>query len=147
MSTIHAKPQRPCVIWDVRSVADDADIFPGYDVTLMVICCCRFELPSWSQPLDCPRKNHPEGGYAYSQHTNTNLYGFTYQKTGIFTQKLVWHACMQDCSLPSRLNWILPSSGILRSVRCFETDVSGVPIGSIFRVKIAWHLDSWRWGW
>ena len=29
--------------------------------------------------------------------------------------------------------WIIPSSGILRWVRWFETDVSGLPIGPIFK--------------
>jgi hypothetical protein len=33
---------------------------------------------------------------------------------------------------PPHLNWILQSSGLLRGVRAFETDVSGLPIGPIF---------------
>jgi hypothetical protein len=31
---------------------------------------------------------------------------------------------------------ILPSSGLLRSVRCFDTDVSGLPIGPILKKPI-----------
>jgi hypothetical protein len=30
------------------------------------------------------------------------------------------------------LSLTLPSSGLLRGVKCFETDVSGLPIGPIF---------------
>ena len=32
--------------------------------------------------------------------------------------------------------WILPSSGLLHGVRWFETDVSGLRIGPIFKVKL-----------
>ena len=35
--------------------------------------------------------------------------------------------------LPPRLNWILPSSVLLRGVKCCKTDVSGLPIGPIFK--------------
>jgi hypothetical protein len=31
--------------------------------------------------------------------------------------------------------WIFPSSGLLRGVRWFETDVLGLPIGSIFKIQ------------
>jgi hypothetical protein len=38
-----------------------------------------------------------------------------------------------DLRLPPRLNWILPSSGLLRGVSWSETDVSRLPIGPIFK--------------
>jgi hypothetical protein len=38
----------------------------------------------------------------------------------------------QDRRLPPRLNWILPSSGLIRGVRWFETDVSVLPIDRIY---------------
>jgi hypothetical protein len=40
---------------------------------------------------------------------------------------------MPHCRLPPRLNLILPSSGLLRSVRWFETDVSGLPTEPTFK--------------
>jgi hypothetical protein len=38
--------------------------------------------------------------------------------------------------------WILPSSGLLRGVRCFEADVLGLPTGPIFKGQAwtAWTL-------
>ena len=44
-----------------------------------------------------------------------------------------------DRRLPLRLNWILPSSGLLRSVGWFRTDVSGLSVPSS-RVS-----DTWPW--
>jgi hypothetical protein len=38
-----------------------------------------------------------------------------------------------DRRLPPRLNWILPSSGLIRGVRWFETDVSGLPVSSVLK--------------
>jgi hypothetical protein len=45
------------------------------------------------------------------------------------------HNCVThpDRRLPPWLKWILPSSGLLRGVRWFETDVSGPPISTILR--------------
>jgi hypothetical protein len=41
---------------------------------------------------------------------------------------------VSEChKLPPRLNWIIPSSGLLLVVRWFGTDVSGLPIGPIFK--------------
>ena len=40
---------------------------------------------------------------------------------------------MHDRILQPRLNWSTSSSGLLRGIRWFETDVSGLPIGSIFK--------------
>jgi hypothetical protein len=61
-------------------------------------------------------------------------------------RRLVYHR--QDRRLPRRLNWILPSSGLLGGVRWFETDVSGLPIGSIFKGEAVscfkGQLDHWR---
>jgi hypothetical protein len=31
--------------------------------------------------------------------------------------------------------WTLPSYGLLRGIRFFETDVSGLPVGSIFKLQ------------
>jgi hypothetical protein len=42
---------------------------------------------------------------------------------------------MQDFKLPLRLNEILPSSGLLRGVRWFETVVSGQHIVRIFKCQ------------
>jgi hypothetical protein len=42
-------------------------------------------------------------------------------------------ATVRNCRLPPQFNWILSSSGLLRGVRCFEPDVSGLPIGPIFK--------------
>jgi hypothetical protein len=44
-----------------------------------------------------------------------------------------------------RLNWIIPSSGWLRGLRWFETDVSGLPTGLVFTdnvVQAAWSLKT-----
>jgi hypothetical protein len=49
---------------------------------------------------------------------------------------------MRGLRLTPRLNWILPSSGLLRDVRWFETDVSGLRIGSILNVQ-AIQEDTW----
>jgi hypothetical protein len=38
-----------------------------------------------------------------------------------------------DLTLPHQLKFILPSSGLLRGKRLFETDVLGLPIGPIFK--------------
>jgi hypothetical protein len=38
----------------------------------------------------------------------------------------------RDSRLPSLLSWLLPSSRLLRGVRKFVVDVSGIPIASIF---------------
>jgi hypothetical protein len=41
---------------------------------------------------------------------------------------------MHDRMLQPRFNWITSSSsGLLRGIRWFQTDVSGLPIGSIFK--------------
>ena len=45
--------------------------------------------------------------------------------------------------LPPRLYSIFPSSGLLRGVRWFETDVSGLPISVIFNDQIVWKWDPW----
>ena len=37
-------------------------------------------------------------------------------------------------------SWILPSSGLLRSVGWLRTDVSGQPIGPIFKGQVFGHL-------
>jgi hypothetical protein len=50
----------------------------------------------------------------------------------------------RDRIIPPRLNWINPSSVLLRGVRLFETDVSGLPLGPIFKDQasgIAWPLE------
>jgi hypothetical protein len=39
-------------------------------------------------------------------------------------------AGLPDRRLPPRLSWILPSSGLIRGVRWFITDVSGLPTGT-----------------
>jgi hypothetical protein len=44
---------------------------------------------------------------------------------------------MRDLRFPPPLKWILPSSGLLRGIRWFETDVSGPPIGPIFLGSLA----------
>ena len=41
---------------------------------------------------------------------------------------------MRDCRLPAWLNWILPSCGLLRCMREFETDVSGRCISSFLNI-------------
>jgi hypothetical protein len=38
------------------------------------------------------------------------------------------------------LKQILPSSGLLRGVRWFETDVSGIPVGHTFTRKLSYGL-------
>jgi hypothetical protein len=43
-----------------------------------------------------------------------------------------------------KLCWILPSSGLLRSVYWLSTDVSGQPIGPIFKSQVTSFLDTWR---
>jgi hypothetical protein len=43
-----------------------------------------------------------------------------------------------------RLNWILPSLGLLRGVRWFKTDVSGLSIGPILKGKLSKKLDPLR---
>jgi hypothetical protein len=40
---------------------------------------------------------------------------------------------MSDRRIPPRFNWIIRSSGLLRCVKWFETDVSGLPIDPIFK--------------
>ena len=45
---------------------------------------------------------------------------------------------LRDRRLPPRLNWILQSSGLLRGVRWFETDVSWLPV-------LLGQLNLWRW--
>jgi hypothetical protein len=42
---------------------------------------------------------------------------------------------MRNRRLPPQFNSVLLSSGLLRGVRWFETDFSGLPIGSIFKGK------------
>jgi hypothetical protein len=42
---------------------------------------------------------------------------------------------MRDLRLPPRLKWIFRSFGLLRGVRWFDTDVSGLPSGPIFKVQ------------
>ena len=39
---------------------------------------------------------------------------------------------------PLLLNWILPSSGLLRGVSWFKSDVPGLPIGPIFTCQAVW---------
>jgi hypothetical protein len=48
--------------------------------------------------------------------------------------------------LPSRLQWILPSSGLSRGARWFKTDVSGLPTVPFSRVKLSrkGHRGPWR---
>jgi hypothetical protein len=43
----------------------------------------------------------------------------------------------RDRRLPSRLNWILPSSGLLRGVKLLEPDVSELPVDLIFEGQAA----------
>jgi hypothetical protein len=43
--------------------------------------------------------------------------------------------------VPPRLNSILLSSGLLRDVRWFETDVSELPIGLIFKAQAVQEAD------
>ena len=40
---------------------------------------------------------------------------------------------VRDLRLPSRLKLSLPSSGVLRCIKRFETDVSGLPVGPVFK--------------
>ena len=60
---------------------------------------------------------------------------------------------VRDRRLPPRLNRILPSAGLLRGVRWFKTDVSGLPIRPIFKGQdqdvhvsswTSWPLKTWR---
>lgn len=52
---------------------------------------------------------------------------------------------LRDLRLPLRLKTIIPPSGLLRGVKCFETDVLGVIIGPIFSGQTvqeeAWLLN------
>jgi hypothetical protein len=43
----------------------------------------------------------------------------------------------RDLGLPPRLNSVLSSSGLLRGVRWFETDVSGLRVFTIFKGQAA----------
>ena len=49
---------------------------------------------------------------------------------------------VRDRRHPLRLNWILPSSGISRSVGLFRSDVSGLYIGPI-QETIEYGIDTW----
>ena len=51
---------------------------------------------------------------------------------------------LRNRRLPPRLSWILSSSGVLRSVRWLETDVSGLPIGPIFNGQADLLLLLWK---
>ena len=51
----------------------------------------------------------------------------------------------RDRRLPLLLNWILPSSGLLRSVGWCRTDVSGLLTGPIFKSQVPKTLNSWKW--
>jgi hypothetical protein len=51
---------------------------------------------------------------------------------------ILWR--MRARRLPSRFTRVLPSSGLLRGIRGFESDVSGLHIGPIFQGQ-AWPLD------
>ena len=61
------------------------------------------------------------------------------------------HTCSEAnsivCATETRRMSILSSSGLLRGVRWFETDVSGLPIGSIFKIQDIFleQLYPWRW--
>ena len=49
----------------------------------------------------------------------------------------------RDRMIPPRLNWIILSSVLLRGVRLFQTDVSGLPLRPIFKDQasgVAWPL-------
>ena len=50
----------------------------------------------------------------------------------------------RDCRLPLQLNWNLQSYGLLYGVRWFETDVSGLPIGHMFKGQVV-QEEPWRW--
>jgi hypothetical protein len=58
-----------------------------------------------------------------------------YQTIAIFVTVNIWRA--RDRNFRPRLNWILPSSVLLRGVRS-KTDVSGPPIGPIFKDEAVW---------
>jgi hypothetical protein len=44
-----------------------------------------------------------------------------------------WFRLLRDLRLPPRFKSLLPSSGLLRGVRWFDTDVSGLPVGPVFK--------------
>jgi hypothetical protein len=48
-----------------------------------------------------------------------------------------------DCVIKITNQWILPSAGLFRGVRWFETDVSGLPIGHIFKDQAAASCTAW----
>jgi hypothetical protein len=53
---------------------------------------------------------------------------------------------LRDRRLPLRLTWVLQFFGLLRGVRWFETDVSGLLIGLIFKGQAVQEGSSWNWG-
>ena len=94
--------------------------------------CCSWLMPLLTLPS--------------SPHTVTRV---TAKRTAMLTASSNWHlaerasyrlatfryckymkkpTCSPVIRFPQRLNWILPSSGLLRGVRWFNIDVSGLPI-------------------
>jgi hypothetical protein len=63
-------------------------------------------------------------GYCFSQWSVYSL--LIYIQTAQF---------LRDLRLPPRLNWILPSTELVRCVRWFESDVSGLLFGPIFKCQ------------
>ena len=61
------------------------------------------------------------------------IYNFANQ-TAIHGGKTDWSCVNGEIRNKSVL--IIPSSGLLRSVRWFDTDVSGLPIGPIFKGQV-----------
>jgi hypothetical protein len=59
-----------------------------------------------------------------------------------------WRHFLRVRRLPAQLKWILPSSCLLRGVRWFDTDVSGLHTGPIFKgqaVSLEDGTDRWSW--
>ena len=103
----------------------------------------------WSPLLRFPHQNHVWPSPC--PHTCYMPYLSQSSWPHLCTLSILKQVCeIQGRKFPPRLNWILPSSGLLHGVRRFETDVSGPPIGHIFKgraLQEEGHLDPWRWDW
>ena len=65
----------------------------------------------------------------FFKHSTKNQTSLQYSQINTWTST---HGKI-EYQLSPRLDWILPSCGLLRYVRWFETDVSVLPIGFIFK--------------
>jgi hypothetical protein len=70
----------------------------------------------------------------YLYHTGDRcLQSVWWQDDGVWTTPSKRYCTMRARRPAPHLNWILPSSGLLRGVMWFETDVSGLPICPILK--------------